>query len=96
MIAVTAALTVKEGMEAAFVEAAQALVAAVRANEPGCRLYTFSKSRTVPGLFVVLELYDDEAAIAAHRNSAHFKSLSPALGACLAAPPEVTPYDVVV
>jgi quinol monooxygenase YgiN len=96
MIAVTAALTVKDGMEAGFVEAAQALAAAVRANEPGCRLYTFTKSRSTRGLFVVLELYDDEAAITAHRNSAHFKALSPALGACLAAPPSVTPYDVVV
>lgn len=95
MIAVTAALTVKDGMEAAFIEAAQALATAVRANEPGCRLYTFSKSRNTPGLFLVLELYEDEAAIVAHRNSTHFKTLSPALGACLAGPPAVTPYDVV-
>lgn len=95
MIGVLAVLTVRDGMQGAFEEAATALALAVRANETGCVLYTFVKSRTDPVSYTAMELYKTAEDVVAHGTSAHFKALSPALGACLAAPPQVTQYDVV-
>jgi quinol monooxygenase YgiN len=96
MIAVIATLTIRPGEEAAFEAAATALAAAVRANEPGCALYTFVKSRTDAAVYTVMELYQTEADMTAHGQSEHFKALSPALGATLAGRPAITVHDVVV
>ena len=43
----------------------------------------------------LLEVYADEAAIAAHRDSAHFRGAGPALGAVLAGAPELELLDTV-
>jgi quinol monooxygenase YgiN len=64
--------TVRAGEE----QRARALLAElaplVRA-EPGCRLFqpTFDPER--PRELTILEIYDDEAAVEAHSQSAHFK-----------------------
>jgi len=42
-----------------------------------------------------MEIYDDQAAIEAHRNSEHFKAAGPRLGACLAGRPDVKFLDSV-
>ncbi len=96
MIALVAVLTVKDGSQSSFETAAAALAAAVRANEPGCKLYTFSKSRTDPCSYTALELYETQDDVAAHGTTEHMKALGPALGACFAARPVITMYDVVV
>ena len=44
MIGVTAKLKIADGKEAAFEEAAKALVAKVNANEEGCLMYELYKS----------------------------------------------------
>ena len=41
--------------------------------EPGCRQFDVCRDAQDPGLFFLYELYDDEAAIAAHLASPHFK-----------------------
>jgi quinol monooxygenase YgiN len=51
------------------------------------------KSRTDPTAYKVLEGYKDEAAIAAHRDSAHYKALGPKLGPCMAGRPEIELLD---
>ncbi len=48
------------------------LVAPTRA-EPGCRTYEIYRSKDDPHAFFFYEQYDDEAAIDAHRSSAHFE-----------------------
>lgn len=45
--------------------------AAVRANEPGCLVYRMHRSTQDPELFLVYEMYADEAAFEAHRTAPH-------------------------
>ena len=49
-----------------------ALAAATR-GEPGCRAYRPTRSVDDPRAFLIYEEYDDEAALAAHTASAHFR-----------------------
>ncbi len=94
-IGVIATLQVQDGkgeeLEAAFRE----LAPQVRANEPGNKLYVLCKSREDANTYVVMEIYDDQAAIEAHRSSEHFKAAGPKLGACLAGRPDVKFFDAV-
>ncbi len=41
--------------------------------EPGCREYVALAQKDDPRTFVLYEVYDDEAAFQAHRESDHFK-----------------------
>jgi quinol monooxygenase YgiN len=92
MIAVIAKLPVKPGSEAEFEAAFLEMAAAVRENEPGNHLYELCKGEDG---YTVMELYADDAALEAHRNSEHFKAGGPKLGPHLAGRPEITRLDVV-
>ncbi len=48
-------------------------------NEPGCRQFDVAADPNDPTRFFIYEVYDDEAAIAAHQASEHFKRNSPRL-----------------
>jgi quinol monooxygenase YgiN len=85
---IIATIQAKPGNEAQFKAAALELAAAVRANEPGCLLYTVNQG-DAPGTFVFMERYADEEAMAAHRATEHFKTLGRAMGAFMAGPPNV-------
>jgi quinol monooxygenase YgiN len=65
--------------EAAF--AAQA--AGVRANEPGNRLYQLVRSRTEADAYVVMELYEDDAALQRHREAPHMAANRPRMAGLL-------------
>jgi quinol monooxygenase YgiN len=93
-IAVIATLHINPGMEAQFETAFAPLQAAVNANEPGNRLYQLTRSAEA-GLYKVLEIYDDQAAIDAHRASDHFKTLGAALGPCMAGRPDLERLETV-
>lgn len=41
-------------------------------TEPGCRQFDVCRDRNDPNLFFLYELYDDEAAFAAHLQAPHF------------------------
>ncbi|MBM3643847.1 MAG: antibiotic biosynthesis monooxygenase [Alphaproteobacteria bacterium] len=88
MLGIIAKLTIKPGTNADFESTMRALQAAVRANEPGNKLYALHKTAE-PTVYVMLERYDDEAALAAHRAAPHFKELGRKLGDCLAGRPDV-------
>jgi (4S)-4-hydroxy-5-phosphonooxypentane-2,3-dione isomerase len=45
---------------------------ASRETEPGCRQFDVCRDLADESLFFLYELYDDEAAIQAHLQSAHF------------------------
>lgn len=45
---------------------------ASRETEPGCRQFDVCRDPADASLFFLYELYDDEAAIQAHLQSAHF------------------------
>ena len=88
MIGVVATLKVKEGMSAEFEAAAKKLVEAVRANEPDCLLYALHRTDD-PHTYVFMERYADDAALANHRGTSHFKELGGAMGPFMAGRPEV-------
>jgi (4S)-4-hydroxy-5-phosphonooxypentane-2,3-dione isomerase len=46
-----------------------------RETEPGCRQFDVCRDAAEPALFFLYELYDDEAAIQAHLETAHFRKL---------------------
>ena len=85
---IIATIKVTAGQEALFQACALELAAAVRANEPGCLLYTLCKGDD-PVTFVFMERYADEAALVAHRATEHFKRLGRAMGPCMDGPPTV-------
>lgn len=63
---------------------AQAMAANARASledEPGCRRFDVCTDPADPGLFFLYELYDDEAAVAAHMRSPHFLAFDKASAA---------------
>ena len=84
-----ATLRLREGKEAEFAAAAAEMMAAVRAHEPGNRLYQFFKSRKEENTYVVLEIYENDEAAKFHTKSDHFRSIAPKLGATLTGMPEV-------
>jgi len=47
----------------------------VAANEPGCALYHASRSTERDDLILLYEHYVDEAALAGHRETPHFKEI---------------------
>ena len=88
MLGTVAKLKIKEGMQSQFEEVAKKLVAAVRANEPGCKLYALHRSED-PLVYVFMERYDDQAAVEAHRASDHFKTYGREMGQYMDGRPEL-------
>lgn len=87
-IGIIATLRVQPGKEEAFEGVFAELAAAVRADEPGNSYYRLFKTGET-GIYKVLECYDDEAAVEAHRASEHFRTIGAKLGPCLAGAPEI-------
>jgi (4S)-4-hydroxy-5-phosphonooxypentane-2,3-dione isomerase len=73
------ALVVEFQIHPAFVEAfARAIADNARASldtEPGCRQFDVCRDPAHPQLFFLYELYDDEAAVAAHLQAPHFLAM---------------------
>lgn len=92
MIALLARLNVAPGREEEFESVMLELVAAVRANEPGNQLYTLVKDDEG---YAVLELYDDDQALAAHGASDHFRAAGGKFRGLMAGPPELKRFEVV-
>jgi quinol monooxygenase YgiN len=88
MLGVVATIKIKPGAGQEFEAVAKELVAKVRANEPGCKLYVLHRAEA-PDTYVFLERYVDEAAAEAHRQTDHFKSIGRKMGEFMAGRPEV-------
>ena len=78
---------------AAFEAVAKELMAAVRANEPGNKVYQFCKSKSDPTTYVVMEIYADQAALEAHGKSEHFRTVGAKMGPSMAGRPEIQYFD---
>lgn len=95
MIAIVAKLRVNEGKADAFIAAAKKMQAAVMAHEAGKTLsYDLARSTTDPNLFVFLERYVDEDALAAHRTTPHMAEFGGALRDLLAGRAEIERFEV--
>lgn len=69
---VIATWVAKEGEEDNVAQLLRANADASEA-EPGCRAFTVLRETGQPRTFALYEVYDDEAAFQAHRESEHFK-----------------------
>jgi (4S)-4-hydroxy-5-phosphonooxypentane-2,3-dione isomerase len=76
------ALVVEFRIKPAFIGAFEAAIVenarASRDTEPGCRQFDVCRDPNDPALFFLYELYDDEAAIQAHLQTAHFLQMNEA------------------
>lgn len=95
MIGVVAQLKIKAGEAAGFEEVAKKLVAAVNANEPGCKQYQLFKVQESETDYVFMEQYEDQAAVEAHRASTHFTTLGAAMGPFMDGRPVITRTHIV-
>ena len=75
MIVLIAKYTTKPGNVPQVLEHLKKMKPLVEAGEPGCKFYQVSKSTENDNLILLYEHYVDQAALAAHRETAHFKSI---------------------
>lgn len=94
-VGVVATLKVQEGKEADFEAAARDLAKAVRANEPGNRLYQLFRSKKDKNTYVFMEIYESDEAMKAHGASEHFRTLGAGLAPALAGRPDIQYFDAV-
>lgn len=69
---IMAVLTAKPGNAQALEDLLRGMVVPCR-NEPGNLRWDIWQDPSTPGRFVLDELYTDEAAVAAHRQTPHFQ-----------------------
>ena len=72
MIVLKVDMLVKPGMEEKCCEYIR-ILQEHSSKEPGCLMYIGHQSTENPRKFLFYEQYKDEAALQAHRESAHFK-----------------------
>ena len=65
---------VKPGLLPAFLEAARLDAQGSVGNEPGCHRFDILQDPDVANRVYFYEVYEDEAAFAAHREMPHFKT----------------------
>lgn len=94
-IGVIAHVTVVDGKGAEFEAVFETQAKGVRENEPGNRLYQLVKSREDPNRYVVMELYDSDADLEAHRNAPHIIANRPSMAPLIGAKTLVEIYDAV-
>jgi quinol monooxygenase YgiN len=93
MLAIIAKLKVVPGKEAEFEKVMLGLAKEVRANEPGNKMYTLTKSEA--GEYLMLELYDSEASLTSHGQTAHFKAAGPKFAGLMAGRPDIQRLEVI-
>jgi autoinducer 2-degrading protein len=75
IIAVAADWRAQPGQEETVRQLLLQAAAAVREHEPGNLLYVAHQDAADPTHFLVYEQYADQAALEAHRDSAHYKEV---------------------
>ena len=66
---------VKPGNSQAVREALAKMAARVQADEPACLVYNANIDPQNENLYCLYEIYKDEAALVAHRETPHFKEI---------------------
>ena len=83
MIALIVSLDVHAEHLEQFLAAIQENAARSFNDEPGCRYFDVTQDMRQPTHFIFYELYDDEAAIEAHRQAPHFAKWRQAAEQCV-------------
>lgn len=88
-------LKVNPGKGPAFEAAFATQAAGVRANEAGNKLYQLVRSREDENAYVVMELYDSEADLEAHRTAEHMVANRPNMAGLVAPGTTIEIFDAV-
>ncbi len=75
MITVIDRFEMIEGKEIDMLEAIRKMVAAVKANEPGCLVYTVSRGNVNGSELYFFEIYEGEKAFADHSRTDHMREM---------------------
>jgi (4S)-4-hydroxy-5-phosphonooxypentane-2,3-dione isomerase len=86
-------LSAKAGKEAEFEANFAKLAEHVRAEEPGNQVYRLLKTRGKPGSYVVVELYDDDAAFSVHLKAPYIVQNQPTMNELIAPGATVEAFD---
>ncbi len=94
MITLVAKLQAAAGKESELQAALEEMVGKVRQHEQGKAVtYSLHVSASDPTLFLFYEQYSDEAALAAHGQTAHMKEMGGKLAGLLGGRPEIERYS---
>ena len=88
MLVLQVTVHVKPEHAAEFIEAAVANATRSAEDEPGCVRFDVIRDRDDPNCLYFFEVYRDDAALATHRQTPHFKAYAEKIQPWLAAPPE--------
>lgn len=88
-------LKTNPGKGSAFEAAFAKQAAGVRANEPANKLYQLVRSREDENSYVVMELYDNEAALEVHRSAPHMVENRPNMAGLVAPGTTIEIFDAV-
>jgi quinol monooxygenase YgiN len=94
MIGIIATLTAKPGSEAEFEAALGDFVKVVNAEEPGVMAYRCFRIDTA-GVYKMLEIYADKAALSHHEKTPHMAALIGKIGGMLGAAPVLETMDAI-
>lgn len=72
MISLVIVVKAAEGKAEDFLKYLAEEAADVMAHEPGCKQFLISRSKEDASVFTLAEFYEDEAALAHHRQTRHF------------------------
>lgn len=93
-VTVIAYIEVKSGAEESFMQAANIVVAATRA-ETACLNYDLHQSDENPNLFMFYENWTSMAGLQQHAQSAHIQTFRASISDLLAKPTEIKTYTMV-
>jgi (4S)-4-hydroxy-5-phosphonooxypentane-2,3-dione isomerase len=88
MIILHVTVQIKPEYVAPYLEAVRHDAEHSEKDEPGCLRFDVVQDQDDPNRFYYYEVYKNEAALEAHRQSPHFKLYAEKVQAWLAAPPE--------
>lgn len=95
MIMLVVTFEIAEEKQATFENVLNDLAAATLAGEPDTLLYQLSRDDTAPGVYRLVELYRDQAALDNHMASDWFKVAGGRLASLLSARPEIVRHTSV-
>ena len=96
MLVLLVTVRVKPEHLAEFLPAARHNAEQAVAYEPGCLRFDIMQDREDKHLFRLYEVYKDDAALAAHRQTPHFKKYIESSAPWMAVPAERTMSDTVL
>ena len=87
MIGVVGRLRAKPGKEDALAELFEELSVLAKTHEPGMLQHAIMRSAAEPGVFIVVEVFRDQAAFDAHSQTPHYPEVGQRVAALVESEP---------